>query len=329
MRFFITGLLFLVFVSCTANPSSGSGGSSSSTSSHSYIISGYTITKITNYYTNDGLPSDSYGCISVQGTKIMAGTLNSGVVFSSNYGTNWIVMNKAVSGLTNDQVNAVLIDNGTCYIGTFGGLSVYTPADGKITNDLGGVQIRNIASSADTIYLATDKGLYVSPKSSISWTLYNSGTLATNINLYSLAIKDGKLYIGTAARIYISGLDCSSFEYHDVTATSPADPVQTIIKAGNNLIAGVNYAVSVSSNEGTNWTLDEISTGGGAATGFAADSDGDVYLVKYGAELYYSKNSGVDWSYAVFPGAAVWALTLGGLPYKAVQSMSLTAQGFS
>ncbi len=250
----------------------------------------------------------TYEAVSVSGSTILLGTQFKGVVYSTDGGSSWNVLNNATDGLSNDQVNCTAVNpaaTDTWYFGTFNGLSIYDSTTPVMSLYEAGVKIYDIRISGGKIYLATDSGIAVSDTASISFTYYNSsnGLPADSINKIHL---DGSaIYAATDSGFaYADVGNLTNWTTKNDTDYSGNVAVQAVYADGSNITAWHDPDISVSSDSGANWST-FLSGVGGALTGYVIH-DGRLYSVRYGAHLFVSDDNGLNWNELTLPDAPYW-----------------------
>lgn len=141
--------------------------------------------------TTGNLNHGSITAISKAGSRIFVTTAHGGVYATDNLGTNWIDFNDVNTDLLNGtsllSVNAsadelmILNQNGLFATSSIATTStpVYTSA---LANLPAGVAINSISNDGASWYLTTDKGVFVSSVSTISWSTMNTGLTTEDVN---------------------------------------------------------------------------------------------------------------------------------------------------
>ena len=230
--------------------------------------------------------------VGFMGSISFAGTPGKGIYRSTNYGTKWSL---ADSGLNNLYIRSFAVYQSSILAGTSGGIFAssdsgmsWTPSSNGITSD----SVNVIEVQGTNIYAgAFGGGVFLSSDGGSSWHTRNSGL--TNLNVRALTITDTSFYLGT----YGGGV----FISHDSGGTwiqlsngsltnvgSPITHVYSLSVDGNRLVAGSDFGIYVSIDNGNSWvySISTINTGpiysmqlaggnliAGASSGLSVSSD--------------------------------------------------------
>ncbi len=134
-----------------------------------------------------GPNGDSVACLLVKDAKIFAGSRKGGVFLSTNQGANWV---RVVKGLTNLDVRALAVHDGSLFAGTRGGVFISSD-DGSswqpVNSGLGNDSVNTLSEarlpgyySRITLFAGTQDGLFAYVDSSRSW-VDRSGGLTVKI----------------------------------------------------------------------------------------------------------------------------------------------------
>ena len=164
---------------------------------------------VTTYCISDGLSANSiWSILELPGGNLLLGTLGGGLQLFDPGSRTFRTFNSSNSGLGSNYVSSmVLMPNGRVYIGTSAGLSLYDPAEDKITNRLGtndgthqfaSSNINQVyVDSRGLIWLATYSGIEVyDPEAD---RIYHVGYPGGNTHEFILAIAEDD-----AARMWVS-----------------------------------------------------------------------------------------------------------------------------
>ena len=157
-------------------------------------------------------------------TNLFAGTWDSGVLISTNYGASWSLVSDGLPKDVNDTTRFVstdcLVSNGTnLFTGTYG----------------------------HGVFLTTNNGA--------SWTEVNYGL--TYRHVFCLAASDTNLLAGTgfwsAGSVFLSTNNGTNWT--EVNSGLPSYSVNSLVIYDKNFIAGTDFGgVFISTDSGTNWT---------------------------------------------------------------------------
>jgi len=123
---------------------------------------------------------------------------NGGLFISDNDCSNWIQSN---AGLTNWNVQSLVIKDSNIFIGTDGG-GVFKSTDNgdswtEVNNGLTSKQVVLSTSSSGVFAGAWEGGVFVSNDDGASWTNQSSGM--TDYRLFSIYVKNNDIFAGTYA----------------------------------------------------------------------------------------------------------------------------------
>jgi len=184
------------------------------------------------------------------GNNIFAGTQSNGVYKSTDNGLNWISVN---NGLSNQNILSLTSYNNFLYAGTSLGGIYQSTNNGDywvaVSNGLGNnAKVNTLLTKGTSIYAGTASGVYVTTNNGGLWT--QSGlTWDTRI----LFLNGNTIYAGT----YLGGLHISTDNGTSWMARNSGlgnMRVLSITVNGNNLFAGTEGGIFLSTNNGLNWT---------------------------------------------------------------------------
>lgn len=202
--------------------------------------SSWTITALNNKITYS---------LAVSGTVIYAGTSMNGVYSTSNNGVNW-----AQTSLNNQTIYALIIDGNNIFAGASGN-GVYLSTNNGSTwtqNTLGSHTVLSLAASGANIYAGTSiNGIYRSTNSGTNW----AQTLMNYSSPKSLAINGSYCFAGLYSLSGSNGLYRSTDGGTWNLAGLNGINVLSLGLNGNNLFAGTENGVYLSTNNGTNWII--------------------------------------------------------------------------
>ncbi|MDZ7821593.1 MAG: two-component regulator propeller domain-containing protein [Candidatus Marinimicrobia bacterium] len=127
------------------------------------------------------------------------GTYNGGLV--SFDGTDWTVYNTSNSGLPDNRVSSLALDNDLLWIGTWGGLTSFDGTEWTVYNEsnsgLPDNDVRSLAVDNDLLWVGTYWGGLASFDGT-DWTVYNtSNSVLLDNRIISLAMDNDLLWVGT------------------------------------------------------------------------------------------------------------------------------------
>jgi len=249
---------------------------------------------------------DSTCCVAVNSTSLYAGTIDSGLVYSDDGGSNWTIMN-ASNDLADNQVNCIFLSGDKVYIGTYQGLTLWDRGSTEtITHYKTANVIRDICINNNMLYLASgtivdgEEGIYYGYDPA-NLTYISTGFEET----VDLFINNGYLYatgntaLASDAEILKYSLADMTIEPVELDLVSGASSAYTgpLFVSGNRIIGSVNSYPYYSSDGGSTFTYKMA--GGGAVTGYAGTSK-LLFCVKYGSDLWYTTDLGDSWdSYSI------------------------------
>jgi photosystem II stability/assembly factor-like uncharacterized protein len=181
----------------------------------------------------------------MNGNDIFAGTGGGGVLLSTDNGTSWTAVN---SGLTDTDINSLNIRGSNIFAHTGSGVFLSTnngtnwnEANSGLTDltTYSAVSGSNIIAGGNSVFLSTNNGT--------SWTEIDFGLPPGHTT--GLIALDNKFFIGWM-----------TYESSDVYCWTSGNiqPVNFSVKSlamnGNNIFAGTDKGVFLSSDNGANWT---------------------------------------------------------------------------
>jgi hypothetical protein len=183
------------------------------------------------------------------GTVIYAGTSSSGVYSSTNNGANW-----TQTSLNNQTVYALTISGNSIFAGASGN-GVYLSTNNGTNwtqNSLSSHSVISLAASGANIYAGTSlNGIYRSTNSGANW----AQTSMNFSSLKSLAIGSSYYFAGayslTGSNGFYRSTDGGTWTLVGLNSIN----VLCLTVSGNNVFAGTDNGVYLSTNNGTNWIL--------------------------------------------------------------------------
>ena len=195
--------------------------------------------------------------LAVNGAYIFAVDFGNGVFYSTDNGTNWIIINNGLP-LYNHYVNSIVVNGTNIFVGAQGNgsdsigvyLSTNNGTNWKLVNHTNST-VSCLAVSGTNIFAGTQSdGVFRSTNNGTNWTQINIG-LTSNI-VWSFAIKGTNIFAGTDKGVYLSTNNGSNWT---LVNNGLNDEVLSLTISGNNIFAGSsNSSVYLSTNNGLNWT---------------------------------------------------------------------------
>ncbi len=193
--------------------------------------------------------------IDVVNNTMIAGTLDSGIYISTDFGNNWISSNNGLNDPFLDlHIYDVFVDGTNVFIGTLNGVykssnqgSTWTPSNIGISepNNINAIRF---VKNGTSIFLGTGNDLYKSNDNGFTWIDLNNSFQA---NPFSLISYGGAIYITGIDGIYKSTNSGTSWSLLPFNFGIPT----SLFNSGNNLFCSSNGSTYVSSNGGSSWTL--------------------------------------------------------------------------
>ena len=121
--------------------------------------------------------------IAIQGTKVYAGSKQSGIYLSSNNGASWDSVN---TGLTTRFITSLAVIGSTVFAGTDGG-GVFQSSNsgaswGQVNNGLTSLSVNSFAVNGTNIFAGSyTDGVFLSTNNGASWTPVNNGLSSTKV----------------------------------------------------------------------------------------------------------------------------------------------------
>ncbi len=259
----------------------------------------------------------------IGGTNIFAGTY-SGIFLSKDNGYSWTYVNNG----PDNNVSAFAILGTTIFAGTrFDGIfrstdngTNWASVNTGLPSD---INVLSLVVNGTYLFVGTDdNGIFLSTNNGVNWTSSNIG-LPVNIDIYSFSVIDSNIYAVAYQSVYISTNNGTSWNL----VTGWPRNVNCITQSGDSLFAVSGNIVSLSTDDGINWsTLSSkvpayvtslvlrgsnliagtnngiyISTNGGASWSAFNDGMTDLWintLVTNGMDLF--AGTGYNWSGGVF-----------------------------
>ncbi len=188
--------------------------------------------------------------LAVYDSYLLAGTTGGGVLFSSNNGAIWVPVD---NGLTDSNVNSMLVSGSTVFAGTDSGFftlafpsTTWAPANTGLTNS----HINSLASNSTNLFAATIGGVFNSISSGSEWTAI--GFPQSNIFALAASARNGNLYAGApGGSAFVSSDSGAIWELQN--SGLPKSDILSLANVGSYLFAGTANDIYLSSNNGSEW----------------------------------------------------------------------------
>ncbi len=221
--------------------------------------------------------------LAINGNNLYAGTLDSGIYFSTNSGNNWIH-----SSLNNKTVTSLAVSGNNIIAGTWVNGVYFSTDNGYswLQPSLLYQTIWSLVAIDNFIFAGTwDNGVYLTTNNGINWL----HTTLSNKRVNSLIQINYKLFAGTE---YDGVYSSSNFGDTWIQTSLNNIEVKSLAAQGNNIYAGTFDGVYISTNYGTSWiqtTLDNKSTYS------IALSNNNIIAGTIAWGVYVSTNIGTSW----------------------------------
>ncbi len=230
---------------------------------------------------NAGLPNFTVRDLVVSGTNLFAATL--GVFRSTTNGNSW-----TAAGLSNILISTLLVFDTDLIALSENGSSIYRTSNNGIswTETITNFYISSLVVSDTNLFAESFNGyVYLSTDKGTSWDIFHP-VLPTDVPARSIIAIGTDLYISAGLYGGTYEIFRSSDNGNTWTAVVAAPPFgSSIAVSGMNLFAGNSSGVSLSTDNGTSWTV--INTGltnttvnalAAIGTNLFAGTDDGVYL---------------------------------------------------
>jgi photosystem II stability/assembly factor-like uncharacterized protein len=209
--------------------------------------------------------------LAVSGTALFAGGA-SGVLRSTDNGTNWTSINSGLSfGLSDSSVNALAVSGINLFVSTgsgslygSGGLfrsanngTSWTAVNTGLLNYFGhSAYVNSLYVSGKSLFAGTNGGIYLSTDDGATWTSANAG-MPLYSTVSAFAVSGSNLF--AAAGVYGMYLSTDNGTTWMPDSSGLMDSYghtvepSSLAVSGTNLFAGTIYGVYRSTNSGSNW----------------------------------------------------------------------------
>ncbi len=244
---------------------------------------------------------------------IIYGGAEKGYCYSTDNGRNWNTFNDGLNAST--DIRSIMVNDTCVYAGTTGGL--YILPKSSITweqSSLIDVDITCIASNGTNIYAGTySSGVFKSIDNGVNWIGINDGLDYSGIR--SMIVKGSTIFIGTEGGVYKS-IDQGT-SWTAVNNGLPDNTVYALTLSGTDILATVwAWGIYKSSDNGENWNLVNNGLPSGDLHLYAFTNLSETNILTGGAEgVFLSSNGGQSWN-AISSGlpqnSEIYALTYSG-----------------
>jgi len=225
-----------------------------------------------------------------------AGTSYDGVYRSTDLGQTW---EPASVGMGPKEIQALAAIDGTLVAGAvYSGL--YRSTDGAQTWQKAnqgmppGGAIETIVRDGTTIYAGTRDGVYRTDDHGASWTKVTGNDAVDQGVIAAMTVHDGTLFVTSRQRYETSIYRRDGSTWTEVANGLPSDLVFVfgLDSSGPNLVAGTEYGIYLSSDDGESWSP---TNGVGGVDDVAVAGDGRVFAIFRNDGVYRSVNDGATW----------------------------------
>lgn len=246
---------------------------------------------------NTGLTDTIVKAFAVNGNIIYAGTADSGVYRSANYGVSW---NKMDTGLFDFNVTSLACLGSIVFAGTDSGVfrsndSAKTWMITDTSTRWGGWGCGTLAIKGTGLYAGTLAAMYFSPDSGKTWSQVQTTVVAGsagNISVFGNTILLGDR--STIKRSQDNGASWYTVLYKQYLGA------RTFAFNGNNLFAGsTGYGLFRSPDTGTTWTQVDSTIHAWALTSygtsiFAGNGSSDIFVSIDNGDHWFPQNCGLN-----------------------------------
>ncbi len=263
---------------------------------------------------NTGIIADDVAGLASIGANLYAALLYGGVFLSTN-GMDWTARSNGMAGqisytLATDSATLYEGDNGGAYRSSNGGATWVEANTGFLTYN----PVYSFACADGRVLSLGSDGVYRSTDSGATWVKADSLTPTG----WGYAIGVSPATVSGVTTFYVSQYDSGIFTSTDYgttwKATNTGIPMPTTMTALHvvlhSVLAGSDRGILVSTNNGAQWSSPITSVPGAVLT--FASSGANVFAGTTGSGVYYSADSGRDWTQAGLPGMYVNAILIYG-----------------
>ena len=261
-------------------------------------------------------------CSLVKNQYVFAGTEDHGIFVSTDNGNTWTARN---NGLVNMKIHKLCLHGSKMFAATFAGL-FESDDNGNtwntvIINGFAAIEIYSVASNNQAIFIAIPDSLMRSTDNGVTWN-----TVLSDVNPYytsSIAVNGMEVYMGVYDYgIYKSTDNGNTFDWIDLTAQG-VGAFSSFLFIGSKILATASETytsglIYESTDGGYNWFP---SIGGFSyyGAGILASDGSRIYAGMWNESMdpdrggiYYSEDSGENWSYLGMKGYSVRTLAFSG-----------------
>ena len=265
-------------------------------------------------------------CLAASGTNLFAGDYQDGVFLSTDNGRNWTGLD---SGLTNRNVNSLVVMGANLFAGTGGGVFISTNNGTSWSESNSGLTdtcVSVLAVSGTNLFAGTQYGggIYLSTNNGATWKAVNSGLLKTAydaslyIPVWAFTVSGRHIFAGTDNGVYLStdnGTSWSSVSSGLLpTGIYQYSIVRSFAVVGTVLFAETSGgSVYKSTSNGTSWAAADSGLTNTIVQSLVA-SGVNIFAGTYGDGVYLSTDEGTSWTAAStgFPSSTVQVLAVFG-----------------
>lgn len=239
---------------------------------------------------NNGAILGTVTCIATKGDNIYAGTNGTGLFRSSNNGLTWT---KMTAGLSDYQMNMLLVDADKIYLATSGGLFVSSNNGSSWTllnGGLGNTSVNAVCISDAYMFVGTTDGAVLrSSNNGTTWEQVNNGIFGSAIN--SVLVHNGKT-MAAGTGFFISSDYGNAWEYRNAGMTTFF--ASCFIDFNNRIICGSNGKTVYSDDRGRSWNIVDLPSNDLLST--CIDKNDSLVFLGTSRGFFVSSDSGLSWS---------------------------------
>ncbi|MGZ4057872.1 MAG: PKD-like domain-containing protein [Bacteroidia bacterium] len=229
--------------------------------------------------------SSTVNCLATDGTNLFAGTQNSGIYLSTDFGSNWTL---ASTGFSIYPFHSLLLNGSNLFAAGDNGLYLSTDnASSWSFIESGGFYSSSaIVENGTTLISASNGGVHRSTNNGATWTTVSSTLLNA-----TLEVSGSNFIAATSTGVYKSTDDGLTWVLVNAAQTT----IQALKANGSNLFAGTTSGgVFLSTDNGTTWTAKNTGLTNLSITSFLIN--GTDLFAGCGAGVFKTSNSGTSWT---------------------------------
>ena len=265
--------------------------------------------------TNGPAGADVQSIMVKEDGTVFIGTNQNGIFRSTDNGKTWLALDSGLVVQAN-TFNTFAADEAALYAGSNKGVFISTDNGASWhTGDPSLKHVNSLSFGENGLWAGTDDGIFRSTDGGESWTAHDSGLMAPDMDIETIAVHDGVVFAGCGPGVYQSTDNGAYWTLYDSGLTTTY--VKSLAVNGEKLFAGtVGGGIFRSTDNGEHWeeANNGISGSDGKRVNTLTAVNGTLFTGTF-AGVFISRDDGETWrsaGWGVVSGNNVLSVAAGG-----------------